>query len=76
VRYRVSNGRVVRYASPPLGDRGRCRRAARRTSVDGWSAAPMMQGVGSIDAKLYVPRVGWTTNLQTARRRNAQNNMR
>lgn len=67
VRYRVSNGRVVRYASPPLATVGALRRAQRGGESDAWSALPMMQGVGSIDARLYVPKVGWTTSMGDVR---------
>jgi general secretion pathway protein J len=66
--------RVVRYASPPLDDANRLRDVLKDSSVDGWSWVALMGGVGAIDAKLYVPRVGWTTNLQTANDALAQNN--
>jgi general secretion pathway protein J len=74
VRYRIAGGRVVRYASPPLDDANRLRDVLKDSSVDGWSWVALMGGVGAIDAKLYVPRVGWTTNLQTANDALAQNN--
>ncbi|HEY4298967.1 MAG TPA: prepilin-type N-terminal cleavage/methylation domain-containing protein [Paraburkholderia sp.] len=61
VRYRVSGGRVIRYASPPLGNAGDLRRALRGSEGDGWTALPLMGGVGSISARLYVPKTGWTT---------------
>ncbi|MGF6569979.1 general secretion pathway protein J [Paraburkholderia sp. GAS333] len=64
VRYRVSNGRVTRYASPPLGNVGDLRRALRGTEGDGWSAIPLMGNVTSISARLYVPKVGWTTQMK------------
>ncbi|WCM19865.1 prepilin-type N-terminal cleavage/methylation domain-containing protein [Paraburkholderia bryophila] len=63
VRYRISNGRVVRYASPPLGTAGDLRSALRGGEGDGWSAVPLMGGVGAINARLYVPKVGWTTQM-------------
>jgi general secretion pathway protein J len=63
VRYRVSNGRIVRYASPPIANLGELRRAMRGGESENWSALPMMQGVGSINARVYVPKVGWTTNM-------------
>ncbi|WP_179403398.1 PulJ/GspJ family protein [Burkholderia guangdongensis] len=74
VRYRVAGGRVVRYASPPIGDESALQRMLKDTDVDGWSAVPLMAGVGAIDARLYVPRVGWTTNMPTADDALAQNN--
>lgn len=74
VRYRIAGGRVVRYASPPLADANRLRDVLKDSGVDGWSSVALMGGVGAIDAKLYVPRVGWTTNLQTANDALAQNN--
>ena len=64
VRYQISNGRVIRYASPPLGNAGDLRRALRGSEGDGWSAVPLMGGVGSISARLYVPKVGWTTQMK------------
>ncbi|HYS63423.1 MAG TPA: prepilin-type N-terminal cleavage/methylation domain-containing protein [Paraburkholderia sp.] len=64
VRYRVSEGRVIRYASPPLGNVGELRRALRGGEGDGWAAVPLMGGVGSISARVYVPRVGWTTQMK------------
>jgi general secretion pathway protein J len=63
VRYQVSNGRVIRYASPPLGNAGDLRRALRGSEGEGWTAVPLMGGVGSISARLYVPRAGWTTQM-------------
>ncbi|MFT4063283.1 type II secretion system protein J [Paraburkholderia sp.] len=62
VRYQISNGRVVRYASPPLGNVGELQRALRG-SVEGWSAVPLMSGVGAISARMYVPKLGWTTQM-------------
>ena len=67
VRYRVSNGQVVRYASPPLANFGELRRALRGGESSTWSALPMMQGVGAIDARLYVPKEGWTSNMDAVR---------
>jgi general secretion pathway protein J len=64
VRYRVSDGRVIRYASPPLGNVGELQGALRGGEGEGWSAVPLMGGVGSITARLYVPKVGWTTQMQ------------
>ncbi|WP_041745920.1 PulJ/GspJ family protein [Paraburkholderia phenoliruptrix] len=64
VRYRVTEGRVVRYASPPLANIGDLRAASRGGEGEGWSAVPLMGGVGAISARLYVPRVGWTTQMK------------
>jgi len=64
VRYRVTEGRVIRYASPPLANVGDLRAASRGTEGEGWSAVPLMGGVGAISARLYVPRVGWTTQMK------------
>lgn len=63
VRYRVSDGRVIRYASPPLGNMGELRRALRGSEGEGWNGVPLMGGVGSISAQVYVPKVGWTTQM-------------
>ncbi|WP_233832982.1 PulJ/GspJ family protein [Paraburkholderia sp. ZP32-5] len=62
VRYQISTGHVVRYASPPLGNAGELRRALHG-SDEGWSVVPLMGGVGAITARLYVPKVGWTTQM-------------
>ncbi|TAM53075.1 MAG: prepilin-type N-terminal cleavage/methylation domain-containing protein [Paraburkholderia sp.] len=64
VRYQVANGRVTRYASPPLVTVGQLRRTLAASSGSGdWSAVPLISGVGKITARLYVPRVGWTTQM-------------
>ncbi|WP_322010802.1 type II secretion system protein J [Paraburkholderia sp. J12] len=67
VRYRVTEGRVVRYASPPIANLGELRRALRGGESGDWNALPMMGGVGSISARLYVPKVGWTSSMQDVR---------
>jgi len=64
VRYRVSEGRVIRYASPPLANVGELRGALRGGEGDGWTAVPLMGGVAAISARLYVPKVGWTTQMK------------
>ncbi|CAB3790070.1 PulJ/GspJ family protein [Paraburkholderia fynbosensis] len=64
VRYQVSNGRVIRYASPPLANAGELGRALRGSEGEGWSAVPLMGGVRAISARLYVPKVGWTTQMK------------
>jgi general secretion pathway protein J len=64
VRYRISEGRVIRYASPPLANVGDLRRALRGGEGDGWTAVPLMGGVGAISARVYVPKVGWTTQMK------------
>jgi general secretion pathway protein J len=38
-------------------------RRALRGSDEGWSAVPLMGGVGSISARMYVPKLGWTTQM-------------
>ena len=67
VRYRVSGGQVVRYASPPLANFGELRRASRGGEGDNWSALPMMRGVDLISARLFVPKTGWTSNMEDVR---------
>ncbi|KVD81793.1 general secretion pathway protein GspJ [Burkholderia sp. ABCPW 14] len=74
VRYRISNGRVVRYASPPIGDVNALRDAVRGGDTEGWSSVPLMRGVGMINARLYVPKVGWTTSMPDADSALEQNN--
>ncbi|HEY1608530.1 MAG TPA: prepilin-type N-terminal cleavage/methylation domain-containing protein [Paraburkholderia sp.] len=66
VRYRVSDGRVVRYASPPLANRGPLRQALAG-GEDGWSWVSMMGGVARISARFYVPSVGWTSKMSDVR---------
>lgn len=67
VRYRVTGGQIVRYASPPLANLGELRRALRGGESGNWSALPMMRGVDVINARLYVPKTGWTSNMQDVR---------
>jgi general secretion pathway protein J len=65
VRYRLVSGRVMRFASPPLANVGEVRRAlAARDDADGWSAVPLMGGVGSFAARVYIPEKGWTTQMR------------
>ena len=68
VRYRVSSGQVVRYASPPLANRGQLR-SALAGGEDGWSWVSMMNGVARISARFYVPTVGvgWTSKMGDVR---------
>ena len=64
VRYRLTDGRVVRFASPPLGNVGEVRRAlSAADSADGWTAIPLMGGVSDFATRAYVPKVGWTTRM-------------
>jgi len=67
VRYRVGGGQIVRYASPPLANLGELRRALNSNGGSGWSALPMMGGVSSISAELYVPKAGWTSDMNVVR---------
>lgn len=64
VRYRIADGRVTRYASPPLANMGEVRRALSGDENSNWSAVPLMGGVGMITARLYVPKTGWTTQMK------------
>ncbi|MEI6002352.1 prepilin-type N-terminal cleavage/methylation domain-containing protein [Paraburkholderia bengalensis] len=64
VRYRIIEGRVIRYASPPLANIGEVRRALGGGEGEGWSSVPLIGGVGAINARLYVPKVGWTTQMK------------
>jgi general secretion pathway protein J len=66
VRYRVSDGHVIRYASPPIANRGELR-AALGGGEDGWSPVTLMSGVGRISARFYVPQTGWTSNMGEVR---------
>ena len=64
VRYRLSNGRIVRYASPPLSNVGEVRRAlSSGDGAEGWSSVPLMGGVRSLATRVYIPEKGWTTNM-------------
>ncbi|WP_322031586.1 prepilin-type N-terminal cleavage/methylation domain-containing protein [Paraburkholderia sp. J76] len=74
VRYRVTGGQVVRYASPPLANLGELRRALRGGEGGNWAALPMMSGVSAINARLYVPKTGWTANMADVRSQIAGNN--
>jgi general secretion pathway protein J len=62
VRYSVVNGRVTRYASPPISNMGELRRALNG-GIGDWSSVPLIGGVGSITARMYVSRLGWTTQM-------------
>ncbi len=76
VRYRITEGRVTRYASPPLGNAGDLRRALQASDESGWSSVALMGGVGAITARLFVPKVGWTiqmNDVQSAITENANN---
>jgi general secretion pathway protein J len=73
VRYRIADGRVIRYASPPLGNVGELRRALRGGENADWSAVPLMGGVGAITARAYVPKVGWTSQMNDVQSAITQN---
>ena len=64
VRYRIVDGRVIRYASPPLANVGALRRALHGGEGGDWNAVPLMGGVGSISARVYVAKVGWTAQMK------------
>jgi general secretion pathway protein J len=62
VRYRLTNGRIVRYASPPLANVGEVRRALSG-DTGGWNSVPLMGGVGSLATRVFIPEKGWTTRM-------------
>ncbi|WP_425469320.1 prepilin-type N-terminal cleavage/methylation domain-containing protein [Paraburkholderia azotifigens] len=64
VRYRIIEGRIVRYASPPLANIGEVRRALGGSENGDWNSVPLIGGVGAISARMYVPKVGWTTQVK------------
>ncbi len=75
VRYQVAGGLVTRYASPPVGTPDALRRMLAGSSGD-WSKVPLIGGVGAINARLFVPHTGWTTQMDdvtTEIARNANN---
>lgn len=74
VRYQVQDGRVTRYASPPVATVGQLRRTLAGTSGGGWSAVPLISGVGKITARMYVPNIGWTTKMDDVSNEIARNN--
>ncbi|QSN61276.1 type II secretion system protein J [Caballeronia sp. M1242] len=64
VRYRLTDGRIVRFASPPLENVGEVRRALSSSdTADGWSAVPLLGGVRSLATRVYIPQKGWTTRM-------------
>ncbi len=65
VRYRLTdNGRVVRFASPPLDNVGEVRRALSASdNSNGWTAIPLMGGVSTFATRAYVPSIGWTMRM-------------
>jgi general secretion pathway protein J len=75
VRYRLVNGRVRRFASPPLANVGDVRRALSASDgSDGWSNIPLMGGVSTFATRAYVPKTGWTTQMNDVRSQITQNN--
>jgi general secretion pathway protein J len=64
VRYRLSDGRIVRFASPPLANVGEVQRALSSSdTADGWNAVQLMGGVASLASRVYIPQKGWTTRM-------------
>ncbi|WJF90312.1 prepilin-type N-terminal cleavage/methylation domain-containing protein [Paraburkholderia bonniea] len=74
VRYRISEGRIVRYASVPLANVGELRRTLAAGENDTWSAVPLMGGVGAIQVRVYVPKTGWTTTMKSVENALTTNN--
>ncbi len=74
VRYRMAQGRIVRYASPPLANVGELRRALGGGENDAWSAVPLMGGIGAIAVQVYVPKKGWTAQMQVVENARTANN--
>jgi general secretion pathway protein J len=65
VRYRMTDGRIVRFASPPLSNVGEVRRAlSAGDASDGWSAVPLMGGVASFATRVYIQPDGWTSQMR------------
>jgi general secretion pathway protein J len=74
VRYRLSNGRIVRSASPPLANVGEVRRAlSSGDGADGWNSIPLMGGVASLATRVYIPEKGWTMRMADVFSRITQN---
>jgi general secretion pathway protein J len=74
VRYRLVDGRVIRYASPPLANVGEVRRAlSAGDGADGWSSIPLMGGVSTFASRAYVQRTGWTTQMSDVNAQITQN---
>jgi general secretion pathway protein J len=80
VRYRLTGGgRVVRFASPLLGNVGDLRRALSASdNSDGWTSIPLMGGVSTFATRAYVPQTGWTMRMGdvTARIKQNDNNLK
>lgn len=74
VRYQIADGRVTRYASTPVATFGDLRRLLDTSSGAGaWSAVSLIGGVGAINVRLFVPRIGWTTQMSEVRDEIARN---
>jgi general secretion pathway protein J len=74
VRYRLVEGRVIRFASPPLANVGEVRRAlSAGDGSDGWSSIPLMGGVSTFASRAYVQRTGWTTQMSDVNAQITQN---
>jgi general secretion pathway protein J len=74
VRYRLVDGRVMRFASPPLANVGDVRRAlSAADGADGWSRIALMGGVSTFATRAYVPKTGWTTQMSDVNAQITQN---
>jgi general secretion pathway protein J len=77
IRYRLSDGQLLRLASPPLASAGDVRaalRAADRDGDDGWSRITLMRGVKTLESRAWIDGKGWNTSmaeLELASRRSA-----
>ncbi len=74
VRYRLVDGRVTRFASPPLANVGDLRRALSASDgSDGWTAIPLMRGIATFTARAYVLNNGWTGQMNDVTAKITQN---
>jgi general secretion pathway protein J len=74
VRYRLVEGRIVRFASPPLENIGEVRRAlSSADNADGWSGIALMGGVASMATRLYISQQGWTQQMRDVQSKITEN---
>ncbi len=75
VRYLISSGRVVRYASPPISDARVLRSMLADGGVDGWSSVPLMRARGR-DYRARLRAQGRLDHQHADRRRRARQEQR
>lgn len=66
VRYRLSDGQLIRLASPPLASAGDVRTALRAADRDGdgsWTRITLMRGVKTLQTRAWIDGKNWTASM-------------